>query len=188
MTNSISNVATATHTAIATGTVQLVCTGDSDALTTYEQANADGTPLTFVVTNQCDYSIWPEVSYREWPNSTDVTDFNIGELADGASYTWSAHPYWMTSARMWAKEGCDSSGENCVVDAGNAPTLFEFNIYPDASTCQAEIDYDISLGKPLTQYRRILLTCTQSMAIPFLSLLLSTRQIATVAHARQTRP
>lgn len=151
--NTIIPASTIAYTAPATGPTNLACTGDAHALTAFEQANDNGTPLNFVMTNSCPYDIWPEVTYLEWPNSGSAMAFAIGQLSTGASYTWSDHPYWMTSARIWANEGCDADGTNCIVSAGNAPTLFEYNIYPDQTTCTADLDYDISLGKSSSSSR-----------------------------------
>lgn len=152
-TSSVSlGLPTVTHSAIATAAAtanpNLPCYGSNDVLTAFEQANIGSTPLQYQIKNSCPYSVWPVATYHLWPNSGSVTYFDVGELkAYGGTYTWADSPYWMTSARMWAKEGCDANGNNCIVDAGNAPTLFEWTIYPDAlAQCATEINYDISLG------------------------------------------
>jgi hypothetical protein len=114
----------------------------------FERSSSPGKGVQFVVQNSCPYTIWPEVTYRQWPDSSDTSVYSFPELAaNSGPFTWSENPYWMTSARMWAKEGCDGDGRNCAIDAGNSPTLFEWTIYPNAlDSCRADINYDISLG------------------------------------------
>lgn len=78
----------------------------------------DAGPVTqplFTVKNECPYDIW--VQQQNMPASTPA----VVKLTKGASKTYDIPVVGLASTRFWAKTGCDSTGQNCLVGQSSPP-------------------------------------------------------------------